>query len=120
MTAPTLYVHVREGNLYVGTSRVTLDSVIVPWKAGQSPEQIHADFPALLLSDIYGAIAYYLEHQDEVDAWLREGDALYERRRMQQYAAHPEFYRLMRERLDAARARLEADAAEIAPSQPTE
>ena len=96
MAAPTAYVRAQDGNLYVGTSRVTLDSILIPWQAGQTPEQIQADLPGVPLSDLYGAIAYYLEHRDEIDAWLREGDELYERQRAAQQAANPEFYAHMR------------------------
>lgn len=84
------------------TSRVTLDSILIPWQAGQTPEQIQADFPSVPLADVYGAIAYYLRNREEVDAWLREGDELYERQRAEQQAANPEFYARMRERLAEA------------------
>jgi uncharacterized protein (DUF433 family) len=111
MAISTPYVQLRDGNLYVGPSRVTLDSIIVSWQLGQTPEAIQGDFPSVPLSDIYGAIAYYLEHRDEIDAWLREGDALYERQRAAQQAADPAFYARMRERMAAARARLVLDDA---------
>lgn len=106
MAAPALYVRAQDGNLYVGESRVTLDSILIPWQAGQTPEQIQADFPGVPLADIYGAIAYYLRNREEVDAWLREGDKLYERQRAEQQAANPEFYTRMRERMEKARRRL--------------
>lgn len=103
MAVPTIDVRAQDGNLYVGTSRVTLDSILIPWQAGQTPEQIQADFPGLPLADIYGAIAYYLRNREEVDAWLHEGEELYERQRAVQQAANPEFYARMRERMVEAR-----------------
>lgn len=105
MAISTSYVQARDDNLYVGTSRVTLDSVIVPWLAGETPETIHADFPTVPLSDIYGAIAYYLEHQAEMDAWLRAGDELYERLRAAQQATDPSSYARLLARLEEADAR---------------
>jgi len=75
----TEYVQHRDGNIYVGPSRVTIDSVVINWQAGLTPEQIQASFPSLSLAYVYGTIAYYLEHQDEIDAWLREGEELWER-----------------------------------------
>lgn len=115
MATTTQYVQARDGNLYVGSSRVTLDSVIIPWQKGQTLEAIHEDYPTVPLADIYGAVAYYLEHQAEIDVWLREGDELYEQRRARQQAANPEFYACMRERLAAARDRL-GDSDETAES----
>ena len=35
-------------------------------------EQIHDSFPAASLKDIYGAIYYYLEHTDAVEAYMQE------------------------------------------------
>lgn len=105
-------------NLYVGASRVTLDSIVLPWREHASPETIQADFPTVPLADIYGAIAYYLEHRDEVDARLREGDEIYERERAAQQAADPAFYARMRERLEGARTRQGADGS--APEPPTQ
>ena len=125
MAVETTYVRARDGNLYVGASRVTLDSVVIPWQAGATPEAIQADFPTLPLADIYGAIAYYLGHRDEVDAWLREGDELYARERAAQQAADPAFYARMRERTNAARTRLGGEDAggaagqEAAPETPS-
>lgn len=105
MAAPAVYVRAQDGNLYIGMSRVTLDSILIPWQAGQTPEQIQADFPSVPLSDIYGAIAFYLENREAVDAWLREGDELYERQRAAQRAANPAFYARMRERMAEASVR---------------
>ena len=34
-------------------------------------EQIQDDFPSLSLREIYGAISYYLEHEDRVSEYLR-------------------------------------------------
>lgn len=115
MAITTEHVQARDGNLYVGSSRVTLDSVIIAWQMKRTPEEIQADFPVVALADIYGAIAYYLAHQAEVDAWLREGEELYERRRAEQRAADPEFYRHMRERMEAARARLKSTEPRVEP-----
>lgn len=103
------YVQARDGNLYVGPSRVTLDSIIVAWQMGQTPEAIHDDFPTVPQSDIYGAIAYYLEHQIELDRWLREGEEQYEAQRAAAQAADPEFYARMRQRLAEARTHLGLD-----------
>jgi uncharacterized protein (DUF433 family) len=75
----TEYVQHRDGNIYVGPSRVTIDSVIINWQAGRTPEQIHESFPTVPLAYIYGTIAHYLEHQEEIDAWLREGEELWRR-----------------------------------------
>jgi len=52
-------------------SRVTLDSIVHAFQHGATAEQIQDSFPSLTLREIYGAIAYYLEHQEQMDAYLQ-------------------------------------------------
>jgi uncharacterized protein (DUF433 family) len=58
------------GILVVSGSRVTLDSVVQAFWAGETPESICQAYPSLNLEQVYGAIAYYLAHRDGVDAEL--------------------------------------------------
>lgn len=41
---------------------------------GQSPEQIVADFPQLTLADVYAALAYYLDHREEIQRQAKEDE----------------------------------------------
>src|SRR5579872_1342787 len=58
------------GNIRVGKTRVTLDTVVATFAAGATAEEIAQRYPSLDLGDIYAVIAYYLHHQAEVDAYL--------------------------------------------------
>ena len=60
------------GVLRIGSTRVSLDSVIHAFKQGLSPEEIALDFDSLTLSDVYSAINYYLQNNDEAEAYLAE------------------------------------------------
>lgn len=60
----------RQGVYYIPGTRVTLDSVVYAFQEGSSPESIREDFDGLSLAHIYGAIAFYLDHQKDVDAYL--------------------------------------------------
>jgi len=42
----------RDGNLYVGSSQVTLDPVIIPWHIQRTPEEIQAVLPAVPPADL--------------------------------------------------------------------
>ena len=57
-------------------TRVALDSIIYQFQQGRSPEAIQDAFPALSLSQVYAAIAYYLDHQVELDAYLAHNEAM--------------------------------------------
>jgi uncharacterized protein (DUF433 family) len=81
-TAETTYVREREGALYVGETRVTVASLISSWRnEGYTAEEAQAAFPALSLAQVYGTIAYYLDHQVELDAQFIAGDQAYWRLR---------------------------------------
>jgi uncharacterized protein (DUF433 family) len=64
------YIEQRDGGFYIARTRISLDSVVCSFKAGRSPEAIKEDFPLLKLSQIYGAIAFYLENEAEIDIYL--------------------------------------------------
>lgn len=49
-----------------------LATVITAFKQGDTPEEIVADFDTLDLADVYVVLAYYLRHQEDVEAYLRE------------------------------------------------
>ena len=68
------YVEQRSGGYYVAGTRVSLDSLVYAFRDGESPETIQQHFPSLTLEQVYGAIAFYLGHQVEVDTNIREGE----------------------------------------------
>ena len=98
------YVQNRDGNWYIGSSRVEVYSVIAAWNQGYSPEEVQSSFPVLSLVEVYGTILYYLEHREELDTFFREADARYHRLKAEAEAANPEFYHTMRERIAKYRA----------------
>jgi uncharacterized protein (DUF433 family) len=73
------YVRVDEhGAMRIGNSRVMLDSIVAGFEQGHSPETLQQQYPTLSLEEVYGAITYYLAHTDEVHAYLKRQDALWE------------------------------------------
>ena len=93
------YVEQRNGGYYVGGSRVSLDSIVYAFRAGESPETIRQNFPSLTLEQVYGAIAFYLGHEAEVDANIRTGEQEFDRSVSPLRQAKPQLY----ERLERAR-----------------
>lgn len=66
----------RHGVVRVGSTRVTLDSVVSAFRAGATAEQIAQQYPSVELSDVYAVITYYLRHRALVEEYLDErGDA---------------------------------------------
>lgn len=64
------YIEQRDGGYYIVGTRVSLDSIVHAFRRGESPETIRQNFELLRLEEVYGAIAYYLANQAEIDAYL--------------------------------------------------
>jgi uncharacterized protein (DUF433 family) len=60
-----------QGALRVGELDVSLESVVIAYRQGYSAETIQQLYPALSLEEVYGAIAFYLANQDEVNQYLK-------------------------------------------------
>ncbi len=71
LTQTTPLFEDRDGAIRLTGSRIPLDTVVYEFNQGATAEQIQDSFPSLSLRSIYGAIAFYLEHQSEVDDYLR-------------------------------------------------
>ncbi len=80
-------------------TRVSLDSIVYSFKTGDSPETIRQNFSSLTLEQVYGAIAFYLAHEQEVDDNIREGEIELRLSAPALSESRPELYR----RLESAR-----------------
>jgi uncharacterized protein (DUF433 family) len=95
------YIEQRNGGFYVAGTRVSLDSLVYSFKAGDSPETIRQNFSSLTLEQVYGAITFYLAHEQQVDANIREGEEDAQRSVPPLSETRPELYaRLERARHD--------------------
>ncbi len=82
MPTSEMYVTTNEyGVMHVQNSRVTLDSLVLSFLEGHSPEAIRAQYPVLTLEQVYGAITYYLAHRDEVEAYLKRQEEVWKQLR---------------------------------------
>lgn len=91
------YVERRDDAYRIAGSRVSLDSVVYAFLAGQTPESIAQSFPVLSLEQVYGAVAFYLAHRDEVDAHLARTREDFEEQRRASREADPTFYQKLAE-----------------------
>lgn len=71
------------GVVRMGDTRVSFDSIVYRHEQGDTPAEIHESFPGVALADIYAAIAYYLRHHEEVEAYLAGREAEAERIRQE-------------------------------------
>lgn len=93
------YVTKREDVYRIGKTRVSLDSVVYEWRRGASAESIQRSFPAPTLEEVFGAIAFYLASEKEINEYLREGEKEFDALEVKSRAHHQAWY----ERLQKAR-----------------
>ncbi len=77
--AGTLHIHRDErGVAWIDDSNIKVVEVILDHVQGQSPDQLHKDYPHLSLAQIYAAIAYYYDYQSEINALMQQWQTRYE------------------------------------------
>lgn len=64
------------GVVRVGSTRVTLDTVVSAFGRGATAEEIVQQYSSLSLADVYAVLGYYLHHRAEVDAYVRQRQEL--------------------------------------------
>ncbi|HEX5430335.1 MAG TPA: hypothetical protein VFW83_00100 [Bryobacteraceae bacterium] len=94
----------RNGGDYVAGSRVSLASIVYEYQDGAA---IRQNFPTLSLEQVHGAIAFYLGHSEELEAYLRELEKKWGALERAAKPGSPE----LQHRIDEARKRLLAKQA---------
>lgn len=102
------YVEKRDGGYWIKEIRISLDSIVYAFQLGAAPETIRRSFPLLSLEEVYGALTFYLAHEEEIDAYLRESDAQLEAQADARRARVRATKRELIKRLEAARKEREA------------
>lgn len=96
-----IYVEKRDDGYWVKGTRISLDSVVYAFRRGAAPETIRRSFPLLTLEEVYGAITFYLAHEQEVDAYLQQSgnelEAQADARRARLRETKPDLYRRLEE-----------------------
>ena len=96
------YIDQKDGALRIAGTRVSLDSVVIHFQEGQSPERIVESFSTLTLAQVYGAIAYYLENRKLIDDYIAEVQRKFEQSVPPLSQSNPELFA----RLQAAREKM--------------
>jgi uncharacterized protein (DUF433 family) len=64
------YVEKRDKGYWISGTRISLDSIVIAFKRGASPETIKRSFPLLSLEQVYGALTFYLADQLSIEEYL--------------------------------------------------
>jgi uncharacterized protein (DUF433 family) len=72
MNLPEFLAQDGYGYIYLAGHRIGLRHVVELYTDGYTPEMLHDHFPTLPLALVHKVIAFYLENQAEVDAYIRQ------------------------------------------------
>ena len=86
------FIEERNGGYYIAGTRISLDSVVYSLRRGNSPEVIREEYPLLSLPQIRGATAFYLEHQEVLDHYLKNKQHEFEASAIPLSEANPELW----------------------------
>src|SRR5438132_350472 len=81
MNLPDFLTEGTYGEIRLTGHRIDLYHVVDLHKDGFTPEMLHEEFPTLSLALIYKVLAFYLENQTEVGAYVAKVDAEIEKQR---------------------------------------
>jgi uncharacterized protein (DUF433 family) len=58
------------GEPIVKGTRIPVRAIVETWRLGISPEEIPEGLPHLTLAQVFDALSYYSDHQDEINAYI--------------------------------------------------
>jgi uncharacterized protein (DUF433 family) len=51
-------------------TRTPVRAIVETWRMGVAPEEIPKGMPHLTLAQVFGALTYYSDHQDEINQYI--------------------------------------------------
>jgi uncharacterized protein (DUF433 family) len=58
------------GEPVVNGTRTPVRAVVENWRLGLAPEEIVVHLPHLTLAQVFDALSYYSDHQDEIESYI--------------------------------------------------
>jgi uncharacterized protein (DUF433 family) len=58
------------GEPIIRGTRTPVRAIVETWRLGVAPEEIPIGLPHLTLAQVFDALSYYSDHQDEINAYI--------------------------------------------------
>ena len=104
-------VQLENGAVRVRNSRVSLETIVVRSQKGDTIKRIHSGYPTVSTSQIQEILAWYHDNKADVDEYLRQIEAEWEKGR--QWAESQPGYKESREKLLRCREELRRRKAQL-------
>ena len=73
-TTEYLYIvrddEILSGEPIIQGTRTPVRAIVETWRMGVAPEEIPKGLPHLSLAQVFGALTYYSDHQDEINQYI--------------------------------------------------
>jgi len=99
------------GTIRVRNSRVSLDTIVIRTRMGDTVKRIHSGFPTVSVSQIKEILAWYEDHKAEADEYLQQREA--EGERIRQWIESQPGYKERHEKLLRCRDELRRRKAQL-------
>lgn len=63
--------HILNGEPIIKGTRTSVRAIVETWRMGIAPEEILKGLPHLRLAQVFDALSYYSDHQDEINACIQ-------------------------------------------------
>ena len=60
------------GEPIIKSTRIPVRAIVELWRQGISPEEIPNHLPHLTLAQVFDALSYYSDHQEEINAYIEQ------------------------------------------------
>ncbi len=60
------------GEPIIKGTRTSVRDIVENWRLGLSPEEIVIHFPHLTLAQVFDALSYYSDNQDEINTYMEQ------------------------------------------------
>jgi uncharacterized protein (DUF433 family) len=64
--------HILGGEPIIKGTRTPVRAIVELWRMSVLPEEIPAHLPHLSLAQVFDALSYYSEHQDEINTYIEQ------------------------------------------------
>jgi uncharacterized protein (DUF433 family) len=64
------------GEPIIQGTRTPVRAIVETWRIGVAPEEISTGMPHLTLAQVFGALTYYSDHQDEINQYIERNQIL--------------------------------------------
>lgn len=60
------------GEPVIKGTRVSVRTIVLTWRRGVPPEEIPNSFPTITLAQVFEALSYFSDNQEEINAYIEQ------------------------------------------------